>query len=177
MTGRSSRRQRALVAAAVMLALLYGLSYAVHRLFWIPWRDLKMNERSAGKILSDRQDAFQRQALVQAVRASMMNMYRQTETDEHVQSDLLRLAQDVLASEHVRMVEIKPVPVRQNQNVKDIALSMTWEGKLVDVMRALYELEINHNGIQIQEFRFSHTGTEQTDVRCCLRAARIYFQP
>ena len=170
-----SKREKNIFYGLMLILLGYAVYAVFYQFFWINLSSFKSRISAAEQRLSA--ERRQRQALSGELkrRASLLEDFRQKESDGSVRTRMLSALQKLSAREGVRISDMKPVNDRVEGSYKEFPVSITLEGGLTDVMRFLFFTESREFGFRIKEFRFSKAYSEGAVLQCQVVLLRTFL--
>lgn len=161
----------------VLVWILAGIVFfgVWDRLFWTAWRGLKFKRTAARRELEQKRRILAQYAVADPDRETRLLRYRQRDPDEQVRNRMLVCLRAAAEQNRIRIVSMKPLPVRQEGPLKEFSISMNVEGSIADVVRFFDDVESGDNHLKIQEFRAARVHVLKDVLGCQMTAAWIFM--
>jgi len=157
--------QRRLVLILIVLVAGYGI-FSAGEYAWKSRQQLDERIVRAEAALANARQILSRAQKNRTLDEQTAGLYQQRDSDEAVRSQMIQVLQGFVSQGTVRIVDVKPQPVRDRGFYKEFPIAFTLEGPFSDIMRFFYEAENSSPKFRIQEFRFSQSRSAKAPLLC-----------
>ncbi|HSV43726.1 MAG TPA: type 4a pilus biogenesis protein PilO, partial [Candidatus Bathyarchaeia archaeon] len=159
------KSERRIFLMLVGLVFAYAV-FSVGEYAWRSQQELDARIVQARAALRSAQGILLRSQKKGAVDENTAALYQQRDSDEAVRSQMMQFLQGLASEGAIRMVDVKPQPVRDQGFYKEFPMALTLEGSFVDIMRFFYQAENSSPKFRVQEFRFTQSRSAKSPLLC-----------
>lgn len=170
-----SKREKIIFYFLISVLAGYVMYVALYDLFWVKLCDVKKKIEVAQQRLSEESKMVRRLSSGIQGQKAELDLFRQTESNGSVRSKMLEALQQLSTQDDVRIADMKPGALREEDSYKEFPVSVKLEGEFVQIMKFFFDAESSTYGFRIREFRFSRSYSTRSRLQCQVVLSRVFL--